>query len=169
MAKSFFISSIILLCTSIIEAAILSNITLLPSIPDLSLICVLFFSLKNGSLIGETTGFISGFFLDCLSACPFGLNSLYRTVLGFIGGIFNKRLNSNGIIIPALLGCIATLVKALFLWSISFLFPHSVIAYNPFSQLFLFELGVNTILTPIIFKFLSLFSNYILLKPEQII
>lgn len=169
MIKSFSVSTIIILCAALIESAVLANITVLPAVPDLVLICVLYFSIENGKLMGESTGFISGVFLDFLSACPFGLNCLLRTILGFIGGIFNKTLNTDGFFIPALLGFCATIIKALLLWFISFLYPSSVVAYNPFTLSFLFEVLFNTILTPVLFKFLGLFHNTVLLKPETII
>ena len=75
MLRAFFSSSVILLFVSVFEAAVLSNIVFLPALPDLSLICVLFFSINNGKIIGETTGFVSGLFLDFLSACPIELSS----------------------------------------------------------------------------------------------
>jgi len=169
MLKSFSISTLILLCATLIESAVLSNITILPAIPDIVLICVLYFSIENGKLMGESTGFISGFFLDFLSACPFGLNCILRTIIGYIGGLFNKTINTDGFFIPALLGLCATIIKALLLWLISILYPSSVLSYNPFTFSFLFELVINTILTPLIFKFLGLFHNSILLKPETVI
>ena len=66
MIKSFLSSVFILLCAAIIQAAILSNMAILPAIPDLSLICILYFSIQNGKLMGETTGFVSGLLLDFL-------------------------------------------------------------------------------------------------------
>lgn len=169
MWKSLSISSFILLCATLIESSILTNISILPVVPDLLLIIVLFISLENGKLMGETTGFISGLFLDFVSACPFGLNCLLRTIIGYIGGLFNKTLNTSGIILPALLGLCATVCKVLLLWLFSFLYPSSVIAYSPFTMNFLLEILMNTILTPLIFKFLRLFKNSLLLKPEKII
>ncbi|MBQ5385240.1 MAG: rod shape-determining protein MreD [Treponema sp.] len=167
MIKSFLTSVFILLCTAIVEAAILSNIAALPSIPDLSLICVLYFSMQNGKLMGEVTGFFSGIFLDFLSAGPFGLNCLIRTAIGYVTGLFNKTISTDGIIIPAILGVVATLAKAFLLFVLSYLYPTSIMRYNPFSWLFLFELCANMILTPVIFKFLGLFKKAIVLKPES--
>jgi len=169
MIKSFSVSTLILLCVTLLESAVLANISVLPVVPDLALICVLYFSIENGKLMGEATGFVSGVFLDFLSACPFGLNCLLRTIIGFIGGIFNKTLNTEGFFIPALLGLCATVLKAILLWIISLLYPSSVVAYNPFTIVFLFELLFNTILTPFVFKFLGLFKKNIILKPETII
>jgi|SRR5574344_1707668 rod shape-determining protein MreD len=169
MWKSFFVSVIIILCAALIESVILSNITILPAIPDLVMICVLYISLENGKLMGETTGFVSGLFLDFMSACPFGLNCLLRTILGYIGGLFNKTFNTDGFFIPSLLGLCTTISKALLLWFFSFLYPSSVVAYNPFTLSFLFEIIFNVVLTPFIFKLLKLFKNSLLLKPETII
>src|SRR5574344_3035119 len=169
MIKSFSISTILILCAALLESSVLANIAILPAVPDVVLLCVLYFSIENGKLMGESTGFISGVFIDFLSACPFGLNCLLRTIIGFVGGMFNKTLNTDGFFIPALLGFCATIIKALLLWLISFLYPSSVVSYNPFTLLFLFELVFNTILTPVLFKFLGLFHNTVLLKPETII
>ena len=69
MIKSILISTFILLCATIIESSILSNISFLLVVPDLVLICSLYFSLLNGKTIGETTGFISGLFLDLIIVC----------------------------------------------------------------------------------------------------
>ncbi|MCH5291467.1 MAG: rod shape-determining protein MreD [Treponema sp.] len=168
MVKSFSVSTVILLCVALVEAAILSNITLLPAVPDIALLCVLFFSLHNGPLLGETTGFMAGLFLDFLSMAPFGLNCLYRTIFGYIGGMFNKRINTEGFFIPALLGFCSTMAKALMLKLISMLYPSSVLSYNPFTWLFVFELVCNTVLAPFVFAFLSLFRNSVILRPEAV-
>lgn len=169
MIKSISISAVILLCCALIESAILSNIAFLRAVPDLSLICVLYFSLHNGRVAGECTGFISGLFIDFLSAAPFGLNCLFRTVLGYLGGVFTKTFNTDGIIIPAVLGFCATIIKCLLILFIAFLFPSSVVKYNPFSMMFLFELCVNTVLTPVVFKILGIFKNIVVLNPENVI
>ncbi|AEB14156.1 MULTISPECIES: rod shape-determining protein MreD [Treponema] len=168
MLRAFFSSSAILLFVSVFEAAVLSNIVFLPALPDLSLICVLFFSINNGKIIGETTGFVSGLFLDFLSACPIGLNCLLRSVLGYLGGIFNRSLNTEGFFVPLFLGICATILKVLFIYLISMFFPLIVASYKIFSFSFLFEILMNGFLSPFVFKFLRLFRNSVILKPENI-
>lgn len=168
MVKSFFISALILLCTALTEATIFSNITLLPAIPDLSLLCVVYIALQNGRLMGEAAGFVSGLFLDFLSAGPFGLNCLIRTVVGFLSGLFTKTINTDGFFVSPLLGCAATILKALLLWAISFLFPFAVVSYTPISWNFLWELGINTVLCPFLYQFLSLFKKSLVLRPEEV-
>lgn len=169
MGKTLSISAGILLVFSLVQAAILSNIPGLPSMPDLCMLCVLYFSLQNGRLHGEITGFISGVFLDFISGAPFGLNCLYRTIIGYLSGFFSKTLNIDGILVPAILGLTATISKALLLWLISFLFPARVLIFNPFTWGFLFELGMNTLLCPLIFKFLSMFKKALVLNVEKVL
>ncbi len=168
MIKPFLISVLIFLCAALFETAILSNLVFLPAVPDILLICLLYVSLNNGRLFGVSIGFVSGLFLDFLSISPFGLHGLLRTLLGYLAGLFNKTLNINGIFLPAFFGFCATLLKAVLILCISFFFPLSVHTYSIVSNTFLFELVVNTVLTPIVFKFLSFFDKVILLEPENI-
>ena len=76
MFKSFLCSFLILLCSVIVETSILSNISFLPAVPDLALICVLYFSFLNGKNYGQVSGFLSGLLLDFLSGSPLGFNCL---------------------------------------------------------------------------------------------
>lgn len=168
MIRSFLSSSLILLCAAVIESAVLSNITILPAIPDLSLICVLFFALNNGKILGETTGFVSGLFLDFLSACPFGFNCLFRTIIGYIGGNFCKILNTEGFFVPFFLVLIVTGIKVLAIQFISILFPSVDVSYKIISLEFLFELLANAFLAPFIFGFLRVFRNSVIIRPENV-
>ena len=121
--KSAIASSLIIILASLIENAILSNIVYLPAVPDICLICVIFISLQNGKIFGEAEGFFSGLCLDFLGACPFGLNCLYRTVIGYLAGIFHRVIGTEGIIAPMLLVFVGSLAKALLLLIINILFP----------------------------------------------
>lgn len=167
--KSSITSITVILLAALIENAILSNIIYLPAIPDICLICVLFISLQNGKFFGEATGFFSGLCLDFLGAGPFGLNCLFRTIIGYLGGIFNKVIRTDGIFTPALLVFLASLAKALLLLFITFLFPMVKINFSPFTQIYLWEIAENTLLGPILFKLLGLFKKYIVVKTEAAI
>jgi rod shape-determining protein MreD len=151
----------------LVETAILSNISVLPAVPDLILLCTLYFGIINGKVAGEITGFASGLFLDFLSGAPFGFNCLFRTALGFISGLLGVSFNFEGILMPAVIGFAGTLIKVFFVWIISLLYPNVSVTYHLISIPFLFELAANTVLAPLVFKFLSLFSTSLLLKPED--
>lgn len=160
MAKSILLSSFIMLCAAILESSILSNISFLYVVPDLVLICSLYFSMLNGKVVGETTGFISGLILDFITGIPFGFNCLFRTIIGYVYGIFSKTIIISGIIMPMLTVGIGTIAKTLLIHLIALLFPniHIYIA-GLISFDFLFEFIENVILAPFIFGFLSFFKK----------
>lgn len=160
MFKSLAISSIIIFCSIIIESSILTNIPFLYVVPDLVLICSVYFSLLNGKVCGETTGFISGIFLDFVSGSPFGFNCFYRTILGYVLGFFSETVILKGIVIPVITVGAGTILKTILISFTGILFPN-VKFFNPgiISNYFLFELIVNVLLAPLCFKFLSFFND----------
>lgn len=160
MTKSLLVSSFILLCATIIESSILSNISILYVVPDLVLICSIYFSLLNGKLIGETTGFISGLFLDFITGIPFGFNCLYRTIIGYIAGLFSNSIIISGVIMPVMSVGIATIAKTLLIELIELFYPNvHIYVTGLISYEFLFEFIENIILAPFVFKFLSFFKK----------
>lgn len=167
MIKSSIVSLVISFCLLIVETALLSNITVLPAVPDLLLLCLLFIAFYNGSVAGEVHGFFSGLFLDFLSAAPLGLNSLMRTIIGFLAGLFKNNFNADKIFIPAILASSATLFKALALFVISFFYGKSIATYQLTESVFWIELGMNTILAPLVFRFLDLFQSVLIVRHED--
>lgn len=160
MTKSILVSTFILLCAVIIESSILSNIAFIYVVPDLVLICSIYFSMLNGKVVGESTGFISGIFLDFITGIPFGFNCIYRTIIGYVFGIFSKTIIISGLVMPMLSVGIATIAKTLMVHFLALLFPNvhiyiaGIISYD-----FLFEFIENVLLAPFIFKFLSFFRK----------
>ncbi|WP_178842325.1 rod shape-determining protein MreD [uncultured Treponema sp.] len=166
--KSFGISCLFFLGFSLLESAFLSNILILPAIPDLVLLCSLYLSLNNGRLFGSCAGFAGGLFLDFFSAVPFGLNCLLRTVFGYTAGLFSKTLNINGVFFPFLLGALSTIFKAVILWCITVFYPNVSIAREAVSFSFGFEVLFNALLAPLVFKFLDVFKGELLLAVENV-
>ena len=166
MVRSFLTTILAMFCFLLFETSVVSNLTFLPAVPDFLLIITIFISLNNGSLLAESTGFVSGFLLDFMSAAPFGFNALLRTILGFVMGLFHDVLNVSSIILQFLYGAVATVLKAIVVYLISFFFS-GVVPYSIFSQIFLTELLLNAFFTPIMFQFLTLFSEFIIVKPES--
>ncbi|MDR1785007.1 MAG: rod shape-determining protein MreD [Spirochaetaceae bacterium] len=169
MVKTLFASTVLLLCLLLIETTMLSNIPYLPTIPDLQLIAVMYIGLKNGTLLGESAGFISGIMLDFVSASPPGLNCLVRTAAGALCGVFHRTLNSTGILIPMLFGLCITAVKILAVNVISFFFPLAqIVLYKFFSLQLISEAALNMVLCPIMFALLSLFGVLVVKKEDAL-
>ncbi|MCR5288721.1 MAG: rod shape-determining protein MreD [Treponema sp.] len=158
MFKSIITPVLILLGFTLFECSILSNIVFLPSVPDFLLLCVIFYALRHGKTTGESVGIVSGLFLDFVSGCPFGLNCLLRTIIGYLTGFFGSVFTLEGILMPALICFLATFGKFFLYNFITLFFPAITIPYKLLSYQFGFELFANTMLAPFVFKFLHLFD-----------
>ncbi|NLK46015.1 MAG: rod shape-determining protein MreD [Treponema sp.] len=167
MIKSSFSALLFSLSFLIIETALLSNISFLPVVPDLILLILLYVSFHNGPVAGEVHGFVSGLLLDFLSASPLGLNSLIRTIIGFLTGCFKNFLNVDAVFFPSIIAAIATFMKALLLLLVSFLFGGKISVYHFSSSIFWIELCMNTILAPLMFAFLRIFSAWLIPLPKS--
>ncbi len=156
--KKILAIAILIVSVVLFEAGALSNWYILPTTPDLILIVTLYIGIKNGPVVGQLTGFSSGILIDFLSAAPFGLNAFVRVIIGFLSGVLHLNIHSKGIIIPILLGFIATLTKALIIFFISFFYPGKIMLYSLFSSTLWYECLFNALLTPIFFVLLSTFN-----------
>jgi rod shape-determining protein MreD len=59
--------------------------------PDLVLIALVFFSIRNGKIAGSIGGFLVGLFFDILSFTFIGLMALSKCFSGFTAGFFNNE------------------------------------------------------------------------------
>ena len=168
MVKSLLISTLFLFSAVIIESSILSNISFLLVVPDLVLICCIYFSLLNGKLYGEISGCISGVFLDFITGVPLGFNCIFRTLMGYITGLFSDTIIISGIVIPVVSAGLGTVIKRILIFFISMFFPKlSLNVYGFISYEFLFEFVANMLLSPVIFKFLSFFKQQLSIKDTK--
>ena len=168
MARSLLLSSFILLCVTVVESSILSNLAILYVVPDLVLICTIYFSLLNGKALGVTNGFISGLFLDFITGLPLGFNCLYRTFLGYLYGLFSNTIIISGIMVPMMSVGIGTLAKTLLVHLIALFFPNvNIYVTSIISYQLLFEFVENVLLAPFIFKFLGFFKKNLVIKTTQ--
>lgn len=159
--KGIVATILILFCATLFETAILSNIVILPAVPDILLLSSLYLSLLNGRGAGASYGFVSGLFLDFLGGAPLGFSSITRTIICYICGIFGTFVDYTGFFIPAVMGFVATIVKAILIWIVGLFFPSIVVNYDIFSIAFFFELAANTLFTPVVFKLISAFSHIV--------
>lgn len=168
MIKSYLSSILTLILFVLVESALLSNISFLPAFPDFMMICVLYFSVRNGKIAGQTMGFASGLLLDFFGSAPFGMSCIVRTLMGYLGGIFHNLMNYKSPLVSIVAGFSATIVKAVLIYGISLLFPRHVNSYHIFSSVFALELVLNTIFTPIMFKFLDAFEAFFALPDRRL-
>ncbi|MDR3284508.1 MAG: rod shape-determining protein MreD [Treponema sp.] len=168
MIRTFTAAIMMLLSVTLFETLVFTNITFLPTLPDLTMLAVMYLSLHNGPLFGETSGFLSGLMLDFLTSGPFGLNCFMRTIIGFLSGLFHRAINTRFFLVHMALGFFGVLLKALLRFFLAFVYPNSnIVTYDIFSIQFASELGLNAAAAPLVFWILSWTRNLLILPKER--
>lgn len=158
MIKKYLIACVFCLGFVLFETSILSNFYSIKIIPDFVLLCTVYIAINNGKLFGTGVGFVGGMFLDFMSIGPFGLNALARTIVGYIFGLTRKSISTDGVIVSFIIGLVITFVKGIVLFIVSCLYPN-LRTYDLISLHFVFEMLINAVLAPVVFKFLNTFKN----------
>lgn len=154
----------ILLIFLVLQSTILHKIALEGAKPDLVLLAVAYLANKNGKMAGQTYGFVSGLIEDFLSVSPLGFNGFLNTIVGFLYGLTSETFFIDQVIIPMIMGGVATLIKGVGISFLAGLFNLENLHFNLFSITFLVEIGYNMVLAPFLFALLGLFKG---LSPKK--
>jgi len=154
--RSEYIWSIVLFFPLlIVQTTVVPFISINGITPDLIIIMLVFFTIRNGQIYGTVLGFTYGFLFDLITGSLLGTTMLSKTIAGFIAGYFsneNKRdiyFKSYFFIFIVLLCSVVDLTINTFLSSIDL---------NTSIVLLLFEQGVlPAIYTAILSAFIILF------------
>lgn len=164
MVKVILWSVVAALFFSLVQATVLSNITILSAIPDLVLLFVIYISLENGSVAGCTAGFFAGIIMDFISAAPLGMSSMAKTITGFVTGKFSSAFNLQRLLIPIVAAFIATFLKALLIFVMAFFFGDKIMRYRIASPVLWIEAIANAVCAPLMFMLLNAFKPLFTLK-----
>lgn len=103
-----FIPIVILL--AIVQATVLPAFPIFGIAPGLWLVVTIGWSLLRGTREGLVVAFVSGLFIDLLSAAPMGVTSLSLMLAITLVTFLQRHLPKNQTLIPALLTALATIV-----------------------------------------------------------
>ena len=159
MAKNIIWACIFILAAAILQSTLLAKLAVFNAVPDIALLILVYVSYVNGTMKGQLTGFFGGLILDFLSAAPLGMNAFIRTIIGAVTGLFKGNFFLDYFFLPMALGFLATAVKAVLLFLLHLLFSGTVPAYSLTHPTLWVELGMNTLLAPLVFAFLRLFKT----------
>ena len=159
MIKRIIWATIFILIAAFIQSTVIRHLSLFHTIPDLTLVILVFVAYTNGTMCGQITGFFSGLALDFISAAPLGFNALVRTLIGAVIGLLKGVFFLDIIFLPMFLCAGATIVKALSRNILSLIFSDLIIPYNFLTSIFWIELGLNIVISPFIFALLKLAKN----------
>jgi len=157
MIKNIIWTVVFGLTAAVLQSTLLSHLAVYRAVPDIALGIIVYSAYVNGVMTGQLSGFCYGIALDFLSAAPFGLNALVRTIIGALAGLMKGTFFLDILLLPMLLCASATLLKALILFVLSLLM--AIPAY-PFAAPVLWaEMALNTVTAPFLFAFLKQFSS----------
>jgi len=80
--------------------------------PDLVLVVVVSAALTAGRETGLICGVFGGLLQDLLSVGPFGYNTLSKMLLGFLVGMYERKVNQGSLLLPLLAVAAATVGAA---------------------------------------------------------
>ena len=159
MAKRIIWGVVFILIAALLQSTVLSRLAIhIRAVPDLALCILVFSAYVNGTMIGQLTGFFSGFFLDFLSSAPLGLNALVRTLIGAVTGYMKGTFFLDIVFLPMALCAGATVFKAAVYFLLHLLLAGTVPVYSFSNPVFWIELGLNVFCAPFLFAFLKLFE-----------
>jgi len=168
MVKRIIFALVLILAAALLQSTVLSRLVLyIYAVPDLALCILVYSAYLNGTMTGQLTGFFSGLLLDLLSASPLGLNAFVRTLIGALAGFIRDTFYLDYFFLPMALCAGATALKALLFFLLHFIFPEAVPAYVLNGPRFWFELGLNTLSSPLLFGLLRLFKSLLVLPKES--
>jgi len=127
--------------------------------PDLLLIVIAFVAFKRGGMAGQLTGFAAGMLQHFFSPVLFGSYAFVFTVVGFVLGLTQHKVNAENFITSAVLVFIATIIKGLALGILALLFVEIGDFYpSNVSGGLLLELVINPILAGPLFWMMNRFA-----------
>ncbi|HEY8368545.1 MAG TPA: rod shape-determining protein MreD [Thermodesulfobacteriota bacterium] len=83
--------------------------------PDLVLLLLLYLSGRSDAIPGGLVAFALGYAMDVLSGAPFGLFTVTKVVIYFLGYLAAKRVYLTAGLAPAVMAVVATVVEGLLL------------------------------------------------------
>ena len=123
---------------------------------DIVLIALIAFSYSDTIINGQFYGFITGIIEDIISISPLGFNGLIKTIIGFSYGRIKGKIFLDPILMPIIFVFIGTIYKYI-ISIIILLFLEQPIGYL-FKSIFWIELGLNSIMAPVVFAILKAFK-----------
>jgi rod shape-determining protein MreD len=143
----------------LLQTTWLSSWTVGGARPDLVLLVIAYAAHLQGVQKGQVTGFAVGAFEDVLSLSPLGFHAVIRLAVGALMGRTHGSVRGDAVIMPALLGIVATVVKVTATLIVSFLLGMDEVREGVLALRMLIELGLNAVFAPLVFLALGPISR----------
>ena len=144
----------------VLQSTILGRVAIRGVRPDLAMLLLVFVSIRRGPMVGQVSGFLTGFVEDLMNVSPLGFHSLLRTVVGYLFGLLSGNVFIDPFLMPIILAVVATLLKGLLSGVVSALFGIASSGFITFTGRIWIEMGYNGVVAPFLFALLNLFKVF---------
>lgn len=162
MVRRWFVSFGIVVLMIILQSTWLDYIAIRSVVPDLTLLVIVYIAFKSPGLQGQSVGFAAGLLQDGISAGPLGLNAFIKVAVAWLANLLSGKFYIDKLLMPALFGLVATIVKALYLMLLSGFFPGRILSYDLFGSVLWIEAGYNAVAAPVLFLLLGPLDRFII-------
>src|SRR5512135_2948084 len=87
----------------VLQSTILGRVAIRGVRPDLAMLVLVFVSVRRGPMVGQVSGFATGFLEDLMNVSPLGFHSLMRTIIGFLYGLLSGNVFIDPFLMPIVL------------------------------------------------------------------
>lgn len=147
-----------LVVVAVLQAAILTHLTIWSVFVDLPLLIVVSWGLVQGPKEGIVWGFVAGVAVDLLSGAPFGAATLSLMAGGALAGLGRRSVYAAHVVFPAGIMFLATIVYDVLFLSIVWISGQPVGWLDSFFRIILPSAVLNALLMPVVFLAMRVFS-----------
>jgi rod shape-determining protein MreD len=158
--RTIFFTVLTMAVCILLQSTILNRVAIRGVRPDLALIVLIFVSMRRGPMVGQVSGFATGFLEDLMNVSPLGFHSLLRTVIGYVYGLLSGNVFIDPFLMPIILTVIATILKGILAGIVSAVFGLASSGFITFTGRLWIEVGYNGVIAPFFFALLNLFRMF---------
>ncbi len=158
--RTIFFTVLTMAVCILLQSTILNRVAVRGVRPDLALIVLIFVSMRRGPMVGQVSGFATGFLEDLMNVSPLGFHSLLRTVIGYVYGLLSGNVFIDPFLMPIILTVIATILKGILAGIVSAVFGLAASGFITFTGRLWIEVGYNGVIAPFLFALLNLFKMF---------
>ena len=158
--RTIFFTVLTMAVCILLQSTILNRVAIRGVRPDLALIVLIFVSMRRGPMVGQVSGFATGFLEDLMNVSPLGFHSLLRTAIGYMYGLLSGNVFIDPFLMPIILTVIATILKGILAGIVSAVFGLAASGFITFTGRLWIEVGYNGVIAPFLFALLNLFKMF---------
>lgn len=152
--QAYLVSFLILLASFVLQTTIVPHLRVFGVQPDLILVVVVTYAIIQGPAAGSMAGFVGGLLEDLALIRGVGLNVLCKTIMGYLGGLIERALFAENILLIMMAIFVATVFNQLIYAGLIVLLGEKVVFWPTLSALILPSALYNALLAPVVYLLL---------------